>query len=154
LDVNKKIMNKKIYIINGPNLNMLGKREPAYYGAETLDEINTQIEHKAKELGIQVEFFQSNYEGDIIGKIHTAEDNGFDGIILNAAAFTHYSIAIHDAITSVDTPVVEVHLSNIHKREEFRHKSVIAGACIGQISGFGKNSYILALYALNEIIKK
>ena len=146
-------MNKKIYIINGPNLNMLGKREPVYYGNETLDEINNQIKNKAKELGIEVEFFQSNYEGDIISLIHTAEDKGCHGIILNAAAFTHYSIAIHDAITSVDTPVVEVHLSNIHKREEFRHKSVIARACVGQISGFGKNSYILALYALNDIIK-
>lgn len=146
-------MKKKIYIINGPNLNTLGKREPTYYGNETLDEINRQIGDKAKELGIEVEFFQSNYEGDIINWIHTSKDKGSHGIILNAAAFTHYSIAIHDAITSVDIPVIEVHLSNIYKREEFRHKSVTARACVGQISGFGKNSYILALYALDDIIK-
>lgn len=144
-------MGRKIYVINGPNLNMLGKREPTHYGSESLDEINGQIEHEAKKLNIDVEFFQSNYEGDIIGWIHTAKDNGCDGIILNAGAFTHYSIAIRDAIASVDTPVVEVHLSNIHKREEFRHKSVIAPVCVGQIAGFGKNSYILALYALNGI---
>ena len=147
-------MIKKIYIVNGPNLNVLGKREPVYYGSETLDEINRQIADKANELGIEAEFFQSNCEGDIIGLIHTAGEKGCQGIILNAAAFTHYSIAIHDAITSVDVPVVEVHLSNLHKREDFRHKSVIARACVGQISGFGKTSYILALYALNNIIEK
>jgi len=136
----------KIFIVNGPNLNMLGKREPKYYGSQTLDGINREIKAKADGLNIEVEFFQSNTEGDIINFIQNAKDNGGDGIILNAGAFTHYSYAIHDAITSVDDiPVVEVHLSNIHKREEFRHKSVLADACIGQISGFGKYSYIMAL---------
>jgi 3-dehydroquinate dehydratase-2 len=131
---------------------MLGKREPDHYGGDTLAEINKLIESKAKELEMDAEFFQSNYEGDIIKIIHTAGDNGCGGIILNAGAFTHYSIAIRDAIASVDTPVVEVHLSNIHKREEFRHKSVIAAVCAGQISGFGKNSYILGLHALASIL--
>ena len=135
----------KILIINGPNLNMLGKREPKYYGSQTLENINKDIEENAKRLGIETEFFQSNFEGDIINSINGAKNNGTDGIILNAGAFTHYSYAIHDAITSVDTPVIEVHLSNIHKREEFRHKSVLADACAGQISGFGKYSYIMAL---------
>ena len=135
----------KILIINGPNLNMLGKREPKYYGSQTLDGINKEIEEKAKPLNIETEFFQSNLEGEIINFIHKAKDNGIDGIILNAGAFTHYSYAIHDAITSVDTPVVEVHLSNIHKREDFRHKSVLADACLGQVSGFSKYSYIMAL---------
>jgi len=135
----------KILIINGPNLNMLGKREPKYYGSQTLDGINKEIEEKAKQLNIETEFFQSNLEGEIINFIHNAQNNGTDGIILNAGAFTHYSYAIHDAITSVDTPVVEVHLSNIHKREDFRHKSVLADACLGQVSGFGKYSYIMAL---------
>ena len=137
----------KIFIINGPNLNMLGKREPKYYGSQSLDAINREIKTAADNLGIYVEFFQSNIEGEIINFIQNAKDNGGNGIILNAGAFTHYSYAIHDAITSVedDIPVIEVHLSNLHKREEFRHKSVLADACVGQIAGFGKYSYILAL---------
>ena len=137
----------KIFVVNGANLNMLGKREPKYYGSQTLDSINGEIKEKAKSLGMEVEFFQSNIEGEIINFIHKAKDNGGDGIILNAGAFTHYSYAIHDAITSVndDIPVIEVHLSNLHKREEFRHKSVITDACVGQISGFGKYSYMMAL---------
>ena len=138
----------KILIINGPNLNMLGKREPEHYGSQALNEINREIEDNAATLGIDVEFFQSNIEGEIINIIHGAKNRDTSGIILNAGAFTHYSYAIHDAITSIDNdiPVVEVHLSNIHKREEFRHKSVLADACIGQVSGFGKHSYIMALY--------
>ena len=137
----------KIFVVNGANLNMLGKREPKYYGSQTLDSINGEIKEKAKSLGMEVEFFQSNIEGEIINFIHQAKDNGGDGIILNAGAFTHYSYAIHDAITSVndDISVIEVHLSNLHKREEFRHKSVITDACVGQISGFGKYSYMMAL---------
>ena len=134
----------KILIINGPNLNMLGKREPSIYGSDTLETINQEITSHAEEHNISVEFVQSNIEGVIIDYIHEANNN-FDGIILNAGAFTHYSYAIRDAISSVTTPVVEVHLSNIHAREEFRHKSVLASVCVGQISGFGKYSYILAL---------
>ena len=135
----------KIFVINGANLNMLGKREPGIYGSDSLDVINREIKTKADSLGIEVEFFQSNIEGEIINFIHGAKDNGGDGIILNPGAFTHYSYAIHDAITSVDIPVVEAHLSNLHKRDEFRHKSVLADACVGQVSGFGKYSYIMAL---------
>jgi 3-dehydroquinate dehydratase-2 len=124
---------------------MLGRREPEHYGSLTLGEINEEIKESAGSLGINAEFFQSNIEGEIINRIHGAKDNGTDGIILNAGAFTHYSYAIRDAVKSIDIPVIEVHLSNLYKREEFRHKSVLAGACIGQISGFGKHSYILAL---------
>ena len=151
----------KIYVINGPNLNMLGKREPAYYGSETLDAINQEIKAKAESLKIDVDFFQSNTEGEIIDFMQNAyiahcaaRESKCGGIILNAGAFTHYSYAIRDAIASIspDIPVIEAHLSNIHKREEFRHKSVLAGACIGQISGFGKYSYIMALeyFAMKE----
>ena len=142
----------KIFIVNGPNLNMLGKREPQYYGSQMLEDINREIKEKADLYKIETGFFQSNIEGEIIGFIQTAKDNGCDGIILNAGAFTHYSYAIHDAIASVDIPVVEVHLSNIHKREEFRHKSVLVDACVGQISGFGKYSYMMALeyFAINK----
>jgi len=138
----------KIFIINGPNLNMLGIREPEHYGSLTLSELNREIEEKAGELGIEVCFAQSNSEGEIIDWIHGAEnnkDNNICGIILNAGAFTHYSYAIRDAVKSISIPVIEVHLSNLHRREKFRHKSVIAAACAGQISGFGKYSYILAL---------
>ena len=141
-------MKMKIYIINGANLNMLGSREPGIYGKETLGEINGEIAEHAKKLGIEAEFFQSNSEGEIIGFIQNTQNAcnaECGGIILNAGAFTHYSYAIRDAIASVDVPVVEVHLSNIHKREEFRHKSVLADACVGQVSGFGKYSYMMAL---------
>jgi len=125
---------------------MLGKREPEHYGSLTLEQINGDIAEEAEKLEIKTAFMQSNTEGEIINFIQNAkENNNADGIILNAGAFTHYSYAIHDAIKSTDIPVVEVHLSNIHAREEFRHKSVLAGACAGQISGFGKYSYILAL---------
>lgn len=137
----------KILIINGPNLNMLGIREPDKYGNETLEEINGKIKKYCDEKNISAEFYQSNIEGEIINKIHSARGN-FDGIVLNAAAFTHYSYAIRDAIPIAEMPVVEVHLTNIHSREEFRHKSVIAPVCMGQICGFGSNSYILAVNAL------
>lgn len=137
----------KILIINGPNLNMLGIREPDKYGNETLDEINGKIKKYCDEKNISTEFYQSNAEGEIINKIHSARGN-FDGIILNAAAFTHYSYAIRDAIPIAEMPVVEVHMTNVHSREEFRHKSVIAPVCKGQICGFGSNSYILAVNAL------
>ncbi|MCL2773581.1 MAG: type II 3-dehydroquinate dehydratase [Oscillospiraceae bacterium] len=135
----------KISVVNGANLNLVGKREPKYYGSETLDTINQEIKAKADVLGVEVDFFQSNIEGEIINFIHNSNNTDCGGIILNAGAFTHYSYAIHDAITSVDIPVVEVHLSNIHKREEFRHKSVLSDACVGLVTGFGKYSYIMAL---------
>lgn len=141
-----------ILVINGPNLNLLGKREPRVYGNDSLQEIQTEIAALAKELGVQVEFFQSNHEGSIIDALHNAMDD-MDGVVLNAGAFTHYSYAIRDAIAAIKIPVVEVHMSNIHSREEFRHTSVIAPVCRGSILGFGKNSYLLALRAVKEIIE-
>lgn len=129
----------KLLFINGVNLNMTGEREKNVYGGQTLAEINEEI--KKHFSGDECEFFQSNIEGEICGKIQSAK---CDGIILNAGAYTHYSIAIRDAISSVKTPVVEVHMSNVHAREEFRHTSVLSAACKGVILGFGKNSYILA----------
>jgi 3-dehydroquinate dehydratase-2 len=143
----------KILVLNGPNLNLTGMREPAHYGSATLDEINSALSEAAASLGIDTVFFQSNHEGDIIDYIHSAIDN-FDGIILNAGAFTHYSYAIRDAIAAVKVPTVEVHMSNVHAREEFRHTSVIAPVCIGSIAGFGSFSYHLALAALIERFKK
>lgn len=129
----------KLLFINGVNLNMTGVRERGVYGTQTLDEINADIAARFKE--VECEFYQSNIEGEICTKLHTAK---CDGIILNAGAFTHYSYAIRDAIASISIPVVEVHMSNVFKREEFRHKSVISEVCAGSIVGFGKNSYILA----------
>ena len=134
----------KILVINGPNLNMLGKREPEIYGNRTLENINADL-IKEFEGQANLSFYQSNCEGDIITAIQSST---CDGIVLNAGAYTHYSYAIHDAIKSVPTPVVEVHLSNIYKREEYRHKSVIASACVGSICGFGEKSYALAIEAL------
>lgn len=136
----------KIIVINGPNLNMLGKREPGIYGNETLDDLTKYVKDEFKD-DVDIEFFQSNHEGYIIDKLHEANEK-FDGVVINPGAFTHYSYAIHDAIKSISTKVVEVHISNIHQREEFRQKSVTAGACIGQISGFGFESYILGIKSL------
>ena len=143
----------KVLVLNGPNLNLTGLREPTHYGSATLDEINSALSEAASSLGIDTVFFQSNHEGDIIDYIHSAKDN-FDGIILNAGAYTHYSYAIRDAIAAVEVPTVEVHMSNVHAREEFRHTSVIAPVCIGSIAGFGSFSYHLALAALIERFKK
>lgn len=131
----------KLLILNGVNLNMTGRREQGVYGTQTLEDINAEIAAYCKARGAECEFYQSNLEGEICTKIQTSDA---DGIILNAGAFTHYSYAIRDAIASVNRPVVEVHMSNVHKREEFRHKSVISEVCRGTILGFGKNSYILA----------
>lgn len=137
----------KILIINGPNLNMLGTRETNIYGNKTLDDLYCMIE---KEFECEFEFFQSNHEGEIIDKIHSAQGN-FDGAIINPGAYTHYSYAISDAIKCVDLDFVEVHISNIHKREEFRSISVTAKNCVGQISGLGFYGYILAInYLLNR----
>ena len=143
----------KILVLNGPNLNMTGIREPSVYGSTTLDDINASISEAAASLGIVTEFFQSNHEGALIDKIHDAFAN-FDGIIFNAGAFTHYSYAIRDAIASVSVPTVEVHMSNVHAREEFRHTSVISSVCVGTIAGFGSFSYHLALAALVERFKQ
>lgn len=135
----------KFLVINGVNLNMTGMREKGVYGVQTLQEINEEIAARFAALGDEVEFFQSNIEGEICSKIQSCADGKYAGIVLNAGAYTHYSYAIHDAIRSIQTPVIEVHMSNVHAREEFRHKSVISDACKGVIAGFGKNSYILAL---------
>ena len=138
----------KFNIIHGPNLNFIGIREPEVYGHQTLEDINNEIAAFAKESGHAVTFFQSNHEGAIIDAIQAAHFDGSDGIIINPGAFTHYSYAIHDALKGVSVPSVEVHLSAVHKREEFRKISVTAPACVGQISGFGAESYILGLLAL------
>ena len=138
---------KKILIINGPNLNMLGIREPGVYGTETLETLCEKIRKKADLLNAQVECYQSNIEGEIINKIHSAM-GVYDGIVINPGAFTHYSYAIRDALSSINVPAIEVHISNVHKREEFRHKSVTAPVCVGQICGLGTNGY---LYALEEL---
>lgn len=141
----------KILVIHGPNLNMLGFRDKKLYGCITLENLDKMIKNKGKDLGLEVETFQSNYEGDIIEKLHNAMDN-CNGIIINPGAYTHYSIAIRDAIEILDIPIIEVHLTNIYRREEFRHKSVIAPVCTGQISGLGYLGYLIAIEALYEII--
>lgn len=137
----------KILIINGVNMNMLGIREPEKYGSLTLKELEKELFAYSFELGIDIETYQSNHEGEIVEKIHSAKDF-FDGIVINAGAYTHTSVAIRDAISSVEIPTVEVHMTNIYKREEFRHHSYIAPVCIGQISGFGADSYKLGLRAV------
>lgn len=139
-------MAKRIIVINGPNLNMLGTREKDVYGTETLADIAAAVNKEAQLLGMDTDFVQSNHEGEIIDKIHEARGK-YDVIIINPGAYTHYSIAIRDAIKAVELPCIEVHLSNIHAREEFRSKSVVAPVCTGQISGFGADSYIVALRA-------
>jgi 3-dehydroquinate dehydratase-2 len=138
---------KKVLVINGPNLNMLGVREPGVYGTVSLSMIIQGLNELAETLSIELESFQSNHEGDIIDKIHEAFGTK-DGIVINPGAFTHYSYAIRDALSTVQLPTVEVHISNIHKREEFRHHSVTAPVVIGQICGFGAQSYELGLRAL------
>ncbi len=137
---------KKVLVINGPNLNLLGVREKGVYGSETLLDIAKAVNSVSEELGLASDFVQSNHEGEIIDKLHAAR-GVYDVVIINAGAYTHYSIAIRDAIKAIEIPTIEIHLSNIHSREEFRHTSVIAPVCAGQICGFGKTSYILALHA-------
>lgn len=137
----------KIHIINGPNLNLLGKREPGVYGNQTFEEFYEKLKERFQ--GIELDYFQSNIEGEIVTRL---QDTGFsyDGIILNAGAYTHTSVAIHDAIGAIKTPVVEVHISNVYAREEFRHKSLITSKCVGIISGFGLESYALAITYLTN----
>lgn len=143
----------KLLIINGPNLNMLGAREPEKYGFTTLLDIEKELYAYSFELGVDIETFQNNCEGAIIDKIQQAAGN-FDGILINAGGYTHTSVSIRDAISAVNLPTVEVHMTNIHAREEFRHQSLTAPVCIGQISGFGKESYKLGLKALCDYVKK
>jgi len=141
----------KILFLNGPNLNLLGQRETDVYGRATLAEIEAKVRQRAKQLGAEIDFRQSNQEGQLVGWIQEAKGK-FDVIVLNAAAYTHTSIALRDAIAAVEVPTIEIHLSNIHAREDFRQKSLIAPVCCGQISGFGQNSYILAVEASVNVI--
>jgi len=141
----------KVLVLNGPNLNLLGDREINIYGEVTLDEINTRLKRLAGNLGVSLETYQSNHEGELIDKLHRAVRDGFSAVIFNPGAFTHYSLALRDAVTAINIPVVEVHLSNIYAREEFRRHSVIAPVAAGQISGFGISSYFLALRAVVEM---
>ncbi|MDD5286758.1 MAG: type II 3-dehydroquinate dehydratase [Desulfuromonadaceae bacterium] len=142
----------KFLVLHGPNLNLLGTREPGVYGAQTLDDINQSLEKLAAGFGCSLIFFQSNSEGELINAIQGASAD-CDGILMNPAAYTHTSIAIRDALTAVALPCVEVHLSNIHSRESFRHKSLTAPVAIGQICGFGRDSYLLGLRALFNHVK-
>lgn len=136
----------KFLIINGPNLNLLGSREPGIYGRRSMDEILDEVDSRFAE--VEIDYFQSNHEGDIIDRLHQADTEGYRGIALNAGAYTHTSLAIADAIAAISTPVVEVHLTNVFAREEVRHTSLIAPVCMGVVSGFGAKSYILAIEAL------
>ena len=136
----------KVLIVNGPNLNLLGEREPGIYGSETMESVMENLRKRYSE--ISFDYFQSNIEGELINRLQAARLDGTDGIVLNAGAYTHTSVALHDCIRSLERPVVEVHISNIAKREEFRHTSLIAAACKGSISGFGLDSYRLGVEAL------
>ncbi|XRD23870.1 type II 3-dehydroquinate dehydratase [Lysinibacillus fusiformis] len=140
----------KLLCLNGPNLNRLGKREPHIYGHETLDDVQENVQNLAASLGATVEFRQSNHEGVLVDWVHEAEDEKYDGIIFNPGAYTHTSIALHDAIAGISVPVIEVHISNIHKREAFRHHSYLAPYCLGQICGLGTKGYELALRTFIE----
>ena len=143
----------KILILNGPNLNLLGTREPDKYGSQTLSDIENYVLSIASELKVEVDFYQSNIEGELVNSIQSAK-NKYDGIVINPAAYTHTSVAIRDALLAVQIPAVEIHLSNIHTREEFRKTSLTAPACIGQITGFGANSYKLGLIAIIDYLNK
>jgi 3-dehydroquinate dehydratase-2 len=144
----------KIRVLNGPNLNLLGVREPGIYGDTTLKAIEEMLTREAQAYGLTVDFFQSNHEGAIIDAIHDAYEKGYQGLIINPGALTHYSYAVRDAISAVKIPCIEVHLSNIHNREEFRTKSVIAPVCLGQVSGLGPDSYSAALFILSRRLKQ
>ena len=140
----------KILFLNGPNLNLLGTREPEVYGRLTLADIEAKVRHRAQELGVEVDFRQSNHEGELVGWIQEAKDK-FAAMVINAAAYTHTSVALRDAILAAGVPAIEIHLSNIHAREEFRHTSLMAPVCHGQICGFGVNSYVLGLEAAVDV---
>lgn len=152
LGTNEGKLTMNIIVLHGPNLNLLGHREPAVYGTMTLNEINKAVEHKAQDLGMQVRLLQSNHEGVLIDTLH--ESQGWaHGILINPGGLTHTSVALRDAITALGIPAVEIHLSNIYARESFRRTSITAGACVGLISGFGAYSYVLGLSALHELVK-
>ena len=144
----------KILVIHGPNLNLLGQREKQIYGKATLKEINALLERKAQDNHVIVEIFQSNHEGEIVDRIGKAKEDEIEAILINPAAYTHTSVAIRDAIAAVDLPAIEVHLSNIYSREDFRHTSLIAPVCYGQMCGFGVHSYILGLEAAIKLLKE
>ena len=145
-------MNNKIVIINGPNLNLLGEREQSQYGSETFDKLKEKCLKKTTELKIEAEFFQSNIEGEIVTKIQDSRKN-FDGLIINAAGFTHTSVAIRDALDIFKKPIIELHISNIYKREQFRHKSLISEVVSGGIFGLGPEGYILAIISMQKLLK-
>lgn len=138
----------KFLTLHGINLNMFGKRDPKQYGTITLAQIDERLQALARELGVELETFQTNLEGTLCERIHQASREGVDGVLINAGAWTHYSYAVRDALAILAVPIAEVHMSNIHAREEFRHKSVLAEVCLGQIAGFGVDSYLLALRAV------
>lgn len=144
----------KILIINGPNLNMLAFRNQDLYGSESLEDINNYLIDSSSDLGVELDFYQSNLEGEIINKIHSLCFDDYSGLVINPGAYSHYSIAIRDAIEMIEIPSIEVHLSNIYKREDFRSKSVIAPVCRGQISGLGKDSYLMAIRSIVLINSK
>lgn len=141
-------LKRKVLVLHGPNLNLLGRRQPDVYGADTLDDINLALTAHAQSLGLTLDVYQSNHEGDLVERIQSAVGQ-YDGIVINPAAYTHTSIAILDALLGVGLPAVEVHLSHIHSREQFRHQSRTVGGCIGLVAGFGKMSYILGLSGLH-----
>ena len=143
----------QVSLIHGPNLNLLGVRETEIYGRDSYDDINRKIKHHATSLGVEIRIFQSNHEGEIIDAIHDAR-NWADAIIINPGAYTHYSYAIRDALTAARLPAIEAHMSNIHAREEFRHHSVTAAVCVGQIVGLGTWSYLLALEAVKQLVEQ
>ncbi|MGN7158315.1 type II 3-dehydroquinate dehydratase [Sphingomonas sp. SAFR-052] len=144
-------MTATVFVLNGPNLNLLGLREPEIYGSDTLDDIAGMLEDRARELGLQIDLRQSNHEGHLVDWLHEAQADGAKAVLLNAGAYTHTSIALHDAIKAVKTPVIEVHLSNPHTREEFRHTSFVGRAARGSVAGFGALSYLVALEAAARI---
>lgn len=144
----------KVLVLNGINLNMFGKRDPAHYGTATLEQINKSLNDLAKELAVELECFQTNFEGEMVERIHKAHAESVGAVLINAGAWTHYSYGIRDALAILKCPIVEVHMSNIHAREEFRHYSVLAEIALGQICGFGPDSYLLALRAAVAALKK